>query len=477
MLEYKGFEAIIGIEVHAELKTATKIFCACKNEFSKEPNTNVCPVCMGHPGTLPNLNQKAIELAVRAGLALGCQIGKNVYAERKNYFYPDLPKAYQISQFESPICQNGYVELTKSAQKRVNIKEIHFEEDAGKLIHQKDHSLIDYNRCGVPLIEIVSEPDMRSADEAIEYVKNLRLCLMYADVCDCKMQEGSLRCDVNLSVRRIGEKTLGTRAELKNLNSFAFMKSAIEYEFRHQVDAILAGEVLCQQTKRFSEADKKTYPMRPKETLAHYRFFTEPDILCFVIKDSDIEKQRAFLKIRPLDLLKKYEKLGVLDDDARLIVDLPEICRYFEELLAFSDHARTCASFLVGHLLKTCIKNDQTIHLVTPKSFASVIDMFESKKISSTVAKNLLTRLLTCDFDPEIVAKQEDLFQISDENVLLPLVKDAYESSSDAVLKYKNGKKNALQSVVGKVMAKTAGKADPEVVTKLLLSMVENDTL
>jgi len=476
MREYKGFEAVIGIEVHAELKTASKIFCSCKNEFSKLPNTNICPICMGHPGTLPSLNKEAVLLAVRSGLALGCEISKNVFAERKNYFYPDLPKAYQISQFESPICQNGYIELTRSAQKRVRIKEIHFEEDAGKLIHEGKKTLIDYNRCGVPLIEIVSEPDMRSADEAIEYVKNLRLELLYAGVCDCKMQEGSLRCDVNLSVRKVGEKALGVRAELKNLNSFTFMKNAIEYEFGRQADAILAGEVLTPQTRRYSESDKKTYPMRPKETLAHYRFFTEPDIPCFCVNDDDINAQKAFLTKRPHELIKKYEALGVSSDDARFIVEDPDICGYFEKLIQNNaQNARTCASLLLGSVVKKCTKDDRFECDVKPCRFVSVANMFDHKKISSSTAKNLLSRLFEKDFDPEKTANEEGLFQISDESVLYPLVKEAYEASADAVIKYKNGKANALQSIVGKVMGKTAGKADPEAVTRILLLMIEKD--
>lgn len=475
MREYKGFEAIIGIEVHAELLSATKIFCSCKNEFAAAPNTNICPVCMGHPGTLPRLNRRAAELAVRAGLALDCEISHTVFADRKNYFYPDLPKAYQISQFECPIAQNGFVKISESANKRIGIKEIHFEEDAGKLIHENGQTLIDYNRCGVPLIEIVSHPDMRSADEAIEYVKNLRLALLYAGVCDCKMQEGSLRCDVNLSVRKIGETALGTRAELKNLNSFTFMKNAIEYEFKRQVDAILSGETLVAQTRRYSESDKKTYAMRPKEAPAHYRFFTEPDIPAFSVSHADIEKQKELLGVRPSELLLKYEALGLSKDECNTIIDNPSICKYFEKLIPFCNNPRSAASFLLGHVVKKCVCDGVFGCGIDPRRFACAVNMFDDKKISSSTAKNLLSRLIDSDFDPEKAANDEELFQISDESVLYPLVKEAYEASADAVLKYKNGKANALQSIVGKVMGKTAGKADPEVATKILLLMIEKD--
>ena len=475
MREYKGYEAIIGIEVHAELLTATKIFCSCKNEFSKAPNTNICPVCMGHPGTLPRLNQHAVELAVRAGLALDCKISSTVFADRKNYFYPDLPKAYQISQFEDPIAKDGFVELFESANKRVGIKEIHFEEDAGKLIHVGGQTLIDYNRCGVPLVEIVSAPDMRSAEEAIEYVKNLRLALLYAGVCDCKMQEGSLRCDVNLSVRPVGESTLGTRAELKNLNSFTFMKNAVEYEFKRQVDAILSGETLVAQTRRYNESDKKTYFMRQKETPAHYRFFTEPDIPAFSLTHEDIEKQKAQLGARPAKLLEKYKSLGLSKDERGTIIDDRGLCGYFEKLIPFTQNPRSATSFLLSFVAKKCTENSVFRCDIEPLRFAWVTNAFDEKKISSSTAKNLLSRLLEKDFDPEKAAYDENLFQISDENVLYPLVKEAFESSFDAVMKYKNGKANALQSIVGKVMGKTSGKADPEAVTKILLLMIKKD--
>lgn len=470
MMNYKGFEAVIGIEVHAELKTATKIFCACKNEFGAPPNTNVCPVCLGHPGTLPVLNREAVKLAIRAGLALDCQVRDRFFADRKNYFYPDLPKAYQISQFEAPICYDGHVEITGG--KRIRIKEMHFEEDAGKLIHKDGATLIDYNRCGVPLIEIVSEPDMRSAEEAVEYVKRLRLALLYAGVCDCKMQEGSLRCDVNLSVRKIGDSRLGVRSELKNLNSFTFIKNAVEYEFVRQVEAILSGEALSVETRRYDESTKKTFSMRPKESIAHYRYFTEPDILPILVNNSDIEDQKQMLGLRPSELIHKYPALGITYDDAFAIIDDRNIALYFEDLIPLSDNPKSSASFLLGHVAKKCTEGGIFNCPIKPFRFASVVNMFESKKISSTTAKNLLSRLLNGDFDPEEVARAEDLFQISDENVLYPLVKEAFESSLDAVRKYQNGKANALQSIVGKVMGKTRGKADPEAVTKLLFDLI-----
>ncbi len=466
------YEAVIGLEIHAELKTNTKIYCSCKNSFGAEPNTQVCPVCMGLPGSLPVLNKKVIDLAIKAGLSLSCDIAKESTQDRKNYFYPDLPKAYQISQSDTPLCSKGYIKIN---DKKINIERIHIEEDAGKLIHSENSTTIDFNRCGVPLIEIVTKPDIRSAKEAVAFLEALKEILEYSDVSDCKMQEGSLRCDVNLSVRPVGESTLGTRAELKNLNSFTFMKNAVEYEFKRQVDAILSGDTLVAQTRRYNESDKKTYFMRQKETPAHYRFFTEPDIPAFSVTPSDIEKQKALLGARPAKLLEKYKSLGLSKDECATILDDPDLCDYFERLIPFTKNPRSASSFLLGHVAKKCTIDGVFRCDIKAQSFACVVNMFDDRKISSTTAKNLLSRLLEKDFDPEKAANEEGLFQISDERVLYPLVKEAFESSFDAVMKYKNGKVNALQSIVGKVMGKTSGKADPEAVTRILLLMIEKD--
>ena len=467
------FEAVIGLEVHVELKTDTKIFCSCSTEFGADPNTHVCPVCLGLPGTLPTLNEKAVDLAAMAGMALNCKIASYSKFDRKNYFYPDLPKAYQISQFDLPLCTEGYIDIeAEGEKKRIGITRIHIEEDAGKLFHRDGATLIDCNRCGIPLIEIVSEPDMRSAAEAVAYLKKLRSILLFAGISDCKMNEGSLRCDVNLSVRRPGSP-MGTRCELKNLNSFKFIEKAIEYEKKRQIEAILAGEEIVQETRRFDESSQRTYSMRKKESQSDYRFFEEPDLPPICLSSEYLEKLRNTLPALPDERMEKYEKeYSVPHSDGEVLTLDPETANYFESCAALTRYPKSAANIILSELLGIMEAGD-TLHRIAPAHIAAVCDMTGDEVINSATAKKLIRGMWENDFDPREKVEKEGLAQINDEEAVRSFVLSAISKCEKAVADYKGGKETAIRSIIGKAMGESRGRANPKVVEKVMREELE----
>ena len=470
-----AYEMVIGLEVHVELKTKTKIFCGCSTAFGAAPNTQCCPVCMGMPGTLPVLNEQVVEYAVKAGLATHCTIARYSKEDRKNYFYPDLPKAYQISQYDLPLCEHGWLDIqTKAGEKRIGITRIHIEEDAGKLIHTASGgTLCDYNRCGVPLIEIVSEPDIRSAEEAVAYVQKLRAIMLYTGVSDCKMQEGSLRCDVNLSVRKRGEKAFGTRTEMKNLNSFQFIQKAITYEYKRQVEALEAGEKIVQETRRFDEKTGKTFSMRRKENANDYRYFPDPDLVPIVLSDTTIARLEGEIPVLPDERKAAYlERFGLTAADAEALVSQREIADYFEAAAAHSKGVKTLAHLITSEVFRLLPVGETRIPLA-PAHLGRIADLLEEGRINSGTGKRLIQALWEEDQDPEALAEREGLWQQSDEGVLRPLVEQALMENEKSVSDYKNGKRQAIQPLIGQVLKKTAGKGNPVVIRRLLEELLQ----
>lgn len=470
----KNYEMVIGLEVHVELKTDTKIFCRCKTTFGAEPNTQCCPVCMGMPGTLPVLNKKVVDYAVKAGLATNCTIAQNSKQDRKNYFYPDLPKAYQISQYDLPLCEHGHIDINVSgAEKRIGITRIHIEEDAGKLVHDEKHgTMIDCNRCGVPLIEIVSEPDIRSPEEAIAYLEKLRAIIMYTGVSDCKMQEGSLRCDVNLSVRKKGETKFGTRTEMKNLNSFSFISKAIEYEYKRQVEAIEAGEKIYQETRRFDSVSGKTYSMRRKENANDYRYFPDPDLPFIEITDEQLDNYRAQIPTLPDERKAHYIEQYALDSySAEMIINDKDTADYFEQVAEKTTSPKIAANLLTGEVFRLLDPDNREI-LISVDALAAIADMADNQTINSSTAKKLVKTVWDSDIDPVEYVKEQDLAQINDENVIRDVVKEVLAKNEKSVADYKNGKQAALGAIVGQVMGRTRSKANPVIANKIILEEI-----
>ena len=473
MTLYKGYEMVIGLEVHVELKTKTKIFCNCKTDFGAEPNTHVCPVCMGMPGTLPVLNKKVVDYAIKAGLATNCSIARFSKQDRKNYFYPDLPKAYQISQYDLPLCEHGYVDIeTADGSKRIGITRIHIEEDAGKLVHDaKLGTLIDCNRCGVPLIEIVSEPDIRSAEEADAYLRKLRAAILYTGVSDCKMNEGSLRCDVNLSVRKPGEP-FGTRTEMKNINSFQFIAKAIDYEYRRQVDALESGESVVQETRRFDADSGKTYSMRKKEDANDYRYFPDPNLPPIVITEEKLAALKAEIPMLPDERKKLYtETYGLTAYDSEVITNELAVADYFEKTACATRYPKLAANMLITDILRSYDSENGDLP-VKPERLAALADLLGDGKINSSTGKKIVGELLVSDFDPAVYVAEHGLEQINDRAVLEQAVREVLMSDAKSVASYKAGKTAALKALVGKVMAKTGGKANPVMVNELTQALI-----
>ncbi len=467
---------VIGLEIHCQLATKTKMFCGCEIEVNTTPNKHVCPVCLGMPGAMPVPNKKAVEYAIRLGLALNCEIDLNAMWTRKNYFYPDLPKGYQITQtgglpvYDHPICKNGWLEIVKEdgTKKRVGITRIHMEEDAGKLIHDDEKgTLIDCNRCGVPLIEVVSEPDIRSAQEAVNYVKKLRSIALYTGVSDCKMNEGSLRCDVNLSVHKPGEP-FGTRTEMKNLNSFTFIAKAIEYEYRRQVDAIEAGEAIVQETRRFAQEENKTYTMRRKEDADDYRYFPDPDLPPIELSEEEIARLKAAIPELPDERRARYEQdYGLSSYDALKLTESKELSDYFEACAKTAKTPKIAANMLITDVFRIMTPEDQTI-CVSPENFASLSNLVVDQVINSSTAKKVLKEIWGTEKAPEDVVKEQNLAQINDEAVLRDVVATVLAANEKSVNDYKNGKMAAVKSLMGQAMAKTSGKANPVILQKLM---------
>ena len=463
------YEAVIGLEVHAELKTESKIFCSCATSFGAEPNTHCCPICLGLPGAMPTLNRRAVELAVMAGAALNCEISELSRIDRKQYFYPDLPKAYQISQAGTPLCQNGYLDIeTDGGVMRVGITRIHIEEDAGKLVHTGKHTLIDCNRCGVPLIEIVSEPDMHSGKQAAAYVRALRSILSTCEISDGRMQEGSLRCDVNISVRRRNDPNLGTRTEIKNLNSFAFIEKAIEFEFSRHCSLLENGEQVTMETRRYDPATGRTYPLRNKERVFDYRFMSEPDLPPIQLSSEEIEALRGELPELPAARTARLcRDFGIRRQDALVLTADKLLADYYEAAAGQSQYPRLVVNLLLSELLRLCT-GDGFSSPVTPQRLAQLAQLLGDGVINSATAKKLLLRLAEADFDPEATVEQEGLAQIRDASVLTLLVEETLQTEARAVEDYKRGKTNALRSLQGRLMARTGGRADPVMTEHLL---------
>ena len=468
-----NFETVIGLEVHAELRTATKIFCACPNVFGAEPNTLCCPVCAGLPGGVPRLNRSAVEKAITAGLALNCEIASVCRMDRKQYFYPDLPKAYQISQNEYPICKNGYLEIeTDGGKKRIGITRIHLEEDAGKLVHTEGGTEVDCNRCGVGLIEIVSEPDLRSAEEAVAYLKALRAILLACKVSDCKMQEGSLRCDVNLSIRPVGSTEMGVRTEIKNLNSFSFVEKAIGAEIKRQIRELAQEGRVLMRTVRFLPETLRTEPMRLKESAADYRFFPEPNLPPVRIGAEEIDALRAELPELPNAKKERFcAQYGVSPSDAAVLVSDEGLASYFEETAARSAYPRQVCNLLVNDLLRFC-QSEPFDCPVLPQRLGELSDLLGESQITRAVAKSLLLRLAKEDFSPLDVATREGLMQIGDESMILVWASEVVEENAKSVNDYRGGKSNALRALQGKLMAKSRGRANPATAERLLLALI-----
>ena len=471
----KDYEMVIGLEVHCELKTKTKIFCGCSTEFGAEPNTHCCPVCMGMPGSLPVLNQKVVEYAVKAGLATHCTIARFSKQDRKNYFYPDMPKAYQISQYDLPLCVGGHLDIeTSEGTKRIGITRIHIEEDAGKLVHTEDGgTLCDYNRCGVPLIEIVSEPDIRSPEEARAYVEKLRAILLYTGVSDCKMQEGSLRCDVNLSVRKKGDPKLGTRTEMKNLNSLQFMCKAIAYEFDRQIEVLESGGKVVQETRRYDQSSGKTFTMRTKEDADDYRYFPEPDLIPIVMSAEEIERLQKEIPELPDERKKVYiEKYGISSADAEIISNRKGIADYFEEAVKDSQYPKQIANLLISEFLKLLPPETDVIP-VSPEHLKKLAVLLQTERINSGTGKKLAKQMWENDTDPEIIAEDQGLWQISSKEELIPIIEKVMCENPKSVQDYRKGKTQAIQMLVGQTIRKTDGKGNPKIIMDVLQELLK----
>lgn len=472
------FEAVIGLEVHVELKTNTKIFCNCPNKFGGEPNTHVCPVCLGLPGTLPVLNKQVLEYAIQAGLALNCEIAEFSKFDRKNYFYPDLPKAYQISQFDLPICEHGHLDIkVDEEEKRIGITRIHMEEDAGKLVHQgatitdSNSSLADYNRTGVPLIEIVSEPDMRSAQEAKAYLEKLKAFVEYTGVSDVKMEQGSMRCDANVSVRPVGQEEFGTRAEIKNLNSFKAVEKAIEYEIERQIDEIEDGGRIIQETRTWDDNKGVTRSMRTKEGSSDYRYFPEPDLPPLVISRSYVQEIKDSLPELP-DAKKAriMKEQGLSEYDAGVITSSRALAEFYDQTVKIFNDSKAVSNWIMGEFMK--LLNAEGIEIneskVTPELLAKLLGLVKDGTISGKIAKTVFEEMFTSGKDPEVVVKEKGLVQISDESQLVSIIEEAINNNPKSVEDFKAGKGKAIGFLVGQVMKATKGQANPGVVNKLL---------
>ncbi len=468
------FEMVIGLETHVELSTKTKIFCSCTTQFGGEPNTHCCPVCTGQPGSLPVLNARVLEYAVTAGLALNCRINPLSIMARKHYVYPDLPKAYQISQYEEPLCEGGYVELDSG--KKINLTRIHIEEDAGKLVHGGGRVFIDYNRGGVPLIEIVSEPDFRSAEEATEYLEKLQTILRAVGVSDCRMQEGSMRCDVNISLRPKGQAEFGTRSEIKNLNSFTSVAAAIEHEYDRQEEILLSGGTVEQETRHFDADTGETSTLRGKENADDYRYFPEPDIIPVVIPGDVLERLRAGLPELPGKKLTRYvSELGVPEADARMLTKYRKVSEYFELAAGGLKNPKTAATFMVTQmfgLIQTEAEREHWSPIVTAAQLNALLKLLESDKISRNLAKRVFSQMLESGKPATAFLTEEDMAGF-DPAQLDALCTAAVDENPKSVADYKAGKEKAIKALVGNVMRASKGRANALEAEALIKKLIE----
>ncbi len=459
----EDYDIVIGLEVHAELKTKTKVFCSCRNEFGDEPNSNCCPVCVGLPGALPIINKRAVELTIMAGLTIGSSFSEVAVFERKNYFYPDLAKSYQISQLEKPICVGG--QITLDSGKNIRINRIHLEEDAGKLIHKNDRigTLIDYNRGGVPLIEMVTEPDISSGAEAVEFLTKYRSLLMFAGVADCKMEQGGLRCDVNLSVKRKGQKELGTRTEMKNLNSFKMVQRAIEYEAKRQIEELEAGKQIVQETRKWDDNRGKSFAMRSKEESQDYRYFPDPDILAVKITQQDIDRAKSQMPESAMSKKERYvHELKLPEYDAKILTSDKQTALFFESVLALTGEAKETSNWIMTDVLKRCKEKDveSKEEVISSKNLAYIINATKSKQLTRVNAKELFERVCFTKLDAKEEAEKLGFLSTISGLELDKLINDVFLENQKAILDYEKEPIKVENYFIGQLMKKTAGKAD-----------------
>ncbi len=468
------YEAVIGLEVHAQLLTDSKIFCSCSTKFGGKPNTQVCPICLGMPGVLPVLNKKALEYAIRAALAANCEISPKSRFARKNYFYPDLPKGYQISQYEEPLSTDGRLEIkSNGSNRRIRIKRIHLEEDAGKLIHEysQNWSYVDLNRAGVPLIEIVSEPDISSSDEAVTYLKKLRSILMYIGVCDGNMEEGSLRCDANVSVRPKGSKDLGTKVEVKNVNSFKFVQKALEYEIRRQISVLESGGRVLQETRLFDSNQGVTFSMRSKEEAHDYRYFPDPDLLPVFVDGKWVEEIRESLPELPDVRLERFTKEYELPPyDAEILTASKGVAEYFEECLKHYDKPKTVSNWIMTDVLRELKGEEEGIKTfpVTPERLTELIKLIDNGTISGKIAKDVFSEMVSTKKGAGEIVSEKGIKQISDQAEIEAIISQVIDKNQDEVSRYRAGQEKLLGFFVGEVMKATQGKANPKLVNEIL---------
>lgn len=476
----KKFYPTIGLEIHIELKTNSKMFCSCKNDpEEKEPNKNICPICLGHPGTLPTINEEAVKKVIKTGLALNCQIEEFSFFERKNYFYPDLPKGYQISQYQKPLCKNGFLEIEG---RKIRIRRIHLEEDTGRLIHEKDCSLVDFNRAGVPLMELVTEPDLRSAKEARKFAEELQLILRYLDVSDADMEKGQMRIEANISLSE-EEGKLGTKVEIKNLNSFRAVEEAIEYEIQRQSKLLEKREKIIQETRGWDDLKKKTFSQREKEEAKDYRYFPEPDLPPLIISKSEILKIKAEIPELPHQKRERFKKEYKLEENQiEIFVQQRKLGDYFENVISKLPQNlkgesifKLCANYITSDLLGLMKENNIFLEnlKISPENFAQFVSLIGEKKISSKIAKQVLAKMLETGKSAIKIIKENQLSLISEEKELEKIINEVILENEKAVEDFKSGKTQALHFLIGKVMQKTKGRADPQKTKEFLIKMLK----
>jgi aspartyl-tRNA(Asn)/glutamyl-tRNA(Gln) amidotransferase subunit B len=488
LLKEKGYEAVIGLEIHTELQTRSKMFCSCRADvFGLPPNTAVCPVCLGLPGTLPVPNRKAVEWTIKIALALNCEINRFSQFHRKNYFYPDMPKNYQISQYDYPIGLDGFLEIeTSKGVRRIRIHRVHLEEDTGKLVHvgktgrisEAEYSLVDFNRAGVPLVEIVTEADIRSPEEARIFMQNLRAVLLALEVSDCNMEEGSLRCDANVSIRPAGSKEFGTKTEIKNLNSFKALEKGLEYEIRRQLELVLNGEKVVQETRHWDDANKRTVTLRTKEEAHDYRYFPEPDMVPLAITDELIEKIKLELPELPARKKVRFmEQYGIKEKDAGILVQDKEMAEFFERAASKVDNPQAVANLILSDLLYYLNETDTWFCdlKITPDHLVELVELLQAGTISTKIAREIFGEMFATGKRPAAIVKEKGLEQISDDTLIEQLVKEVIAENPQAVSDYKAGKRQAIGFLVGQVMRKTKGKANPQLINQKIVTFLENN--